>query len=60
MRLGKGLNRKDGRFGIEGVKDGLDQDKVGAAIDESPDGFEISRHEPIKMNVSETRIINVW
>ena len=50
---------EDRRFGVEGVEDGLDEEDVGAAIDEPLDLFAIGDAELVEADCAEARIVDV-
>ncbi len=53
------FHRKDRRFGVKGVENGFNQDQVRATFHQRFGGFSISRHQLVKSDVAECRIVDV-
>ena len=53
------LDREDGRLGVEGVEDGLDEQHVGAALDQTVCGIGVRRHELVPGDAACPRIVHV-
>ena len=47
-------------LGIEGVEDRLDQDQIGAALDQAVSGFGVVFHQLIEGHVAVTGVVHVW
>src|SRR5690606_37793185 len=53
------LHGENGRLGVEGVEDGLDQDQVGAALDQAAGGFAVVFHQCIEGDIAVAGIVHV-
>ena len=53
------FHRKDRRFGVKGVENGFNQDQIRATFHQRFGGFSISRHQLVKSDVAECRIVDV-
>ena len=53
------LHGEDGRLGVEGVEDGLDQDQVGAALDQTAGGLGVVLHQLVEGDVAVARVVDV-
>ncbi len=53
------LHGEDRRLGVEGVEDGLDQDQVGAALDQAAGGLAVVRHQLVEGDVAKARVVDV-
>ena len=58
-RFKTALDRKDGGLGIQGVKDGLDQEEVDPAFDQRRCCNFISLDELVEIDIAVTRIVDV-
>ncbi len=50
---------KNSGFGIEGIKDGFDQDQINTAVNKAFELFRISFDQLVKINSTESRIIDI-
>src|SRR5580698_1084905 len=58
--LGEGFETGEDRgLGVEGVEDGLDQENIGAAVDEAPDLLAIGDAELVETYGAEAWIVDV-
>ncbi|MNS56080.1 hypothetical protein D3C72_889300 [compost metagenome] len=53
------LHGEDRRLGVEGVEDGLDQDQVGAALDQAAGGLDVVFYQQIEGDVAVARVVDV-
>ncbi len=53
------LHGEDGRLGIEGVEDGLDQQQVGAALDQAASGLDVVFHQFVEGDVAVAGVVDV-
>ena len=53
------LDREEGRLGVEGVEDGLDQEQVGPAVDQAPRGLRVGGDQLVERDVPEAGIVDV-
>lgn len=53
------LHGKNGRLGVEGVKDGFDQDQVGAALDQATGGLDVVLYQLIECDVAVAGVVDV-
>ena len=52
------LDREDRRLGVQRVENGLEENQVGAAVDESLERLAIDLHELVEIDVAETRVVD--
>ena len=53
------LHGEDRRLGIEGVEDGLDQDQVGAALDQAAGGLDVVFHQQVEGDVAVAGVVDI-
>ncbi len=53
------LHGEDRRLGVEGVEDGLDQDQVGAALDQAAGGLGVVLHQLVEGDVAVAGVVDV-
>ncbi|MND47409.1 hypothetical protein D3C80_383030 [compost metagenome] len=53
------LHGEDRRLGVEGVEDGLDQDQVGAALDQATGGLDVVLYQLIEGDVAVAGVVDV-
>ena len=53
------FNRKDRRFGVEGIEHRLNQNQIRPAFHQRFGGFTVGFHQPVKGDVAEGRVVDV-
>ncbi len=54
-----GAHREQRRFGVQGIEHGLDQDHIGAALDEGAYRLRVAGHQLIEADIAKSRIVDV-
>ena len=57
--LEQGLQREDGGLGVERVEDGLDDEQVGAAVDQAPGLLGVGLDQLVERDVALARVVDV-